>query len=360
MIRSVSRIAKTAMLAALVAGASLGASGPAQAQGKDFKVCWSIYAGWMPWGYLQDSGIMKKWADKYGISVEIVQINDYVECINQYTAGAYVAATSTTMDAISIPAAGGVDTTALIPGDYSNGNDGIVLKGKDKLEDIKGQKVNLVEFSVSHYFLARALETIGLSEKDVTIVNTADPDMIAAFPTADVTAMVTWNPMLASVDAMEGANLVFDSSKIPGEIVDALIVNTEALKANPELGKALIGAWFEALTVMKSAGPEGVAAREAMAKASGATPAEFDDQISKTMLFWTPAELLAFVSDPKLKESHDFVRKFLFDKGLLGQGATSPDAVGIQFPDGSVLGDANNIKLRFENEIAKLAADGKL
>ena len=46
---------------------------------KDFKVCWSIYVGWMPWGYLADSGIMKKWADKYGITVEIMQINDYVE-----------------------------------------------------------------------------------------------------------------------------------------------------------------------------------------------------------------------------------------------------------------------------------------
>ena len=54
---------------------------------KDFKVCWSIYVGWMPWGYIPKSGIMDKWADKYGINVEIVQINDYVESINQYTAG---------------------------------------------------------------------------------------------------------------------------------------------------------------------------------------------------------------------------------------------------------------------------------
>jgi NitT/TauT family transport system substrate-binding protein len=30
-------------------------------------------------------GIVKKWADKYGIEIEVVQINDYVESINQYT-----------------------------------------------------------------------------------------------------------------------------------------------------------------------------------------------------------------------------------------------------------------------------------
>ena len=82
---------------------------------------------------------MEKWADKYGISVEIVQINDYVESINQYTAGEYDGCAMTNMDALSIPAGGGVDTTALIVGDFSNGNDGIILKdGKDTLERHQG------------------------------------------------------------------------------------------------------------------------------------------------------------------------------------------------------------------------------
>src|SRR5688572_5231213 len=137
---------------------------PAMAAEKTaFRIAWSIYAGWMPWGYAADSGIMKKWADKYGISVEIVQINDYVESINQYTAGAFDGCVMTNMDALTIPAAGGVDSTALIAGDYSDGNDGIVLKGAGRqLADIKGQSVNLVELSVSHYLLARALDTVGL------------------------------------------------------------------------------------------------------------------------------------------------------------------------------------------------------
>ena len=46
---------------------------------------------------------MKKWADKYGIDVEIVQINDYVESINQYTAGAYDGCSMTNMYGLSIP-----------------------------------------------------------------------------------------------------------------------------------------------------------------------------------------------------------------------------------------------------------------
>ena len=39
-----------------------------------FSVCWSIYVGWMPWEYGDSSGIVKKWADKYDIEIDVVQI----------------------------------------------------------------------------------------------------------------------------------------------------------------------------------------------------------------------------------------------------------------------------------------------
>ncbi len=93
----------------------------------------------MPWGYAADSGIVKKWADKYGLTIEVTQFNDYVESMNQYTAGAYDAVTLTNMDALSIPAAGGVDTTAVIVGDFSAGNDAVILKDQAALADIAGR-----------------------------------------------------------------------------------------------------------------------------------------------------------------------------------------------------------------------------
>jgi len=327
---------------------------------KDFKVCWSIYAGWMPWGYMQDSGLMKKWADKYGISVEIVQINDYVESINQYTAGAYDGCTMTNMDALSIPAGGGVDTTALIIGDYSNGNDGIVLKDKSTLAEIKGQKVNLVELSVSHYLLVRALDSVGLAEKDITVVNTSDADMVAAYQTADVSSVVTWNPLLSEIEGMPKSTKVFDSSKTPGEIIDVMMVNTETLKANPDFGKALVGAWYEMMSIMSKDDEAGKAARTAMAKASGTDLAGYEAQLKTTAMFYTPAEAVAFTNDAKLIETMDFVRKFLFSKGILGTNAKSVDFVGIAFPGDKTLGDANNIKLRFDPSFMAMAAEGKL
>jgi NitT/TauT family transport system substrate-binding protein len=326
---------------------------------KEFKFAWSIYVGWMPWGWAEDTGVVKKWADKYGIIIDVVQFNDYMESVNQYTAGGFDGVTVTNMDALSVPSVGGVDTTSIIIGDYSNGNDAVILKDKTKLSDIKGQKVNLVELSVSHYLLARALESANLSERDITVVNTSDADIAAAYNTSDVTAVVTWNPIVQTVLAEKGANNVFSSANIPGEILDLAVVNTAVLKDNPDFGKALVGIWYETLGVMTSDTPVGKSAREVMAKASGTDLAGFESQLETTKLFPTPASALSF-SQGDLSTVNDRVRQFLFAHALLGTGAKSPDVVGIEFPGGKVLGNKDNIKLRFTDSFMKMAADGKL
>jgi NitT/TauT family transport system substrate-binding protein len=52
----------------------------------------------------------------------------------------------------------------------------------------------------------------------------------------------------------------------------------------------------------------------------------------------------------------DLVRHFSFEHGLLGDGAQSPDAVGIAFPNGEILGDPKNVKLRFSTQYMSEAA----
>jgi NitT/TauT family transport system substrate-binding protein len=354
---------KTRSLLTAVAAVCLLATSsmsPALAEKKnEFNISWTIYVGWMPWPYAVETGIVKKWADKYGIKINVTQINDYVESINQYTAGKFDGVAVTNMDALTIPAAGGVDTTAIIMGDYSNGNDGIVLKKGQTLADIKGQKVNLVELSVSHYLLARGLSTVKLSEKDIKTVNTSDADIVAASKTKDTTAIVAWNPQLLEVRSEPGATLVYDSSKIPGEIEDLLVVNTQTLKDNPALAKALVGIWYETIALMNDPGEKGKAAREAMAKLSGTDLANFESQLKTTHMYYEPKEAAAFMNGPDLVRIMDLVRSFSFEHNLLGEKVKSKDAVGIETPT-KTLGSTKNIKLRFDPSFMQLAADGKL
>ncbi|RAX37279.1 putative urea ABC transporter substrate-binding protein [Rhizobium tropici] len=352
---------KILSVTALSISLTLGLGSVASAAPKtSFKVAWSIYVGWMPWGYASDHGIVKKWADKYDINIEVTQFNDYVESMNQYTAGAFDAVTLTNMDGLSIPAAGGVDTTAVIVGDFSNGNDAVILKDKTSLADIKGQNVNLVEYSVSHYLLARALDSIKLSERDVKVVNTSDADMVAAYKTPDVSAVVTWNPLVSTILEELSAKKVFDSSQVPGEIIDLMVANSNVLKDNPNFGKALAGIWYETVALMKADTPEGKAAREAMGAASGTDLKGFEAQLAATKLFDKPAEAVAFTASPNLPKTMNLVRSFLFQKGLLGNGAPSADVIGIEMPDGKVLGDSANVKLRFTETYMKAVADASL
>jgi NitT/TauT family transport system substrate-binding protein len=348
-------------LAAIVAVSLFTAPVSHAAEAKtDFKLAWSIYVGWMPWQWADENGIVDKWADKYGITIEVTQFNDYVESINQYTAGAFDALTVTNMDTLSIPAVSGVDSTAVIVGDFSNGNDALILKDTANLADIAGQRVNLVEFSVSHYLLARALDSVGLAERDVTVVNTSDADMIAAYTTDDVTAVVTWNPLVAEIETMDNANNIFDSSMIPGEIMDLTIVNSDVLEANPNFAKALAGAWYETMAIMSSDTPEGAAARAAMGAASGTDQAGYESQLATTNMFYNASDAVAFAQSDELPELMIRVRDFLFAHALLGDGLPSADDIGIAFADGEVLGVEDNILFRFTDDYMEMAADGDL
>lgn len=322
-------------------------------------IAWSHYTGWEPIQFMKDSGILAKWGKRYGVTLDITPPMDYVESINQYTTGQFCAVAVTNMDALTIPAVGGVDTTFIVVGDYSNGNDGIVAKGSPLgVKNLVGTEVKLVEYTVSHYLLARALQMNGLNLQSVKTVNTSDSDIGALFATGNRgTVIVTWNPILMTARKTKDARLLFDSSRIPGEIIDGIAVRTGV---SENVKKAIVGAWFETMSILADrSGQRYRNALTRMAKSSGGSEADFTAQLKTTHLFLTPSDAAHFTKNAQLKQTMRFVRNFIFDVGLL-RGAKNPDVVGVQFPDGTVLGDAKRIRLRFDTKYMDMAAAGAL
>jgi NitT/TauT family transport system substrate-binding protein len=329
-----------------------------------FTVGWSVYVGWNPYYYMSKSGILRKWADKYGINIK-VQRFDYAPSLDAFVAKNIDACAMTNMEALDMPAAAGVDTTAVIIGDYSNGNDAILARGNLSLAQMPGKRVMLVEKTVSQYLFERAMAINGLSDqlKKVHYLNTSDSDIAAAFLTdSSKEVVVTWKPLVSQIVKAKGVKTLFNSSQIPGEILDLLVVRTDVLK-RPEgqkFAKAITGAWYEVMGLMSKQSPDTDKVLTGIAEASQDSLVSYKEQLSTTHMFFAPQAAAQMASSPDLKKTMDLVRNFCFSHGLLGDKTRSPDDVAVQFPDGSVIGKPDRIRFRYSTEYMQSAAQGKL
>lgn len=348
------------ILLALVITSHSAFSSEKEDQKKKFKVAWSIYAGWNPWSYAKESGILKKWADKYDISIDLIKM-DYIPSIEAYTSEEVDACVMTNMDALTIPVASGVASTAIIVGDFSNGNDALLVRNNLTIPQLSGKRVNLVEYSVSHYLLSRALDKNGLKDSDVKVVNVSDSDIAPAFvANNDQEAVVTWNPLVMEIMKTPGVSKIFDSSQIPGEVLDIMFVRNKVLKDNPKLGKALAGAWFEVMGIMSTRGGQSQSALTKMAQAGGSSLTEYKAQLKTTAMFYKASDAVSYTNTQEIKDNMRRVRNFCFKYKLLGDRVSKPDDLGIKFADGSILGDESNVQFIFDSSFMKMAAEGGL
>ena len=336
------------------------------AQKPTFTVGWSIYAGWTPYYYMNKAGILRKWADKYGIAIK-VQRFDYAPSLDAFVARNIDACAMTNMEALDMPAASGVPTTVVLIGDYSNGNDAVLVRGGLQLKDLAGKKMLLVEKTVSEYLFDRAMTLNGLRDqiKRVRLINTSDSDIATAFlGDTSANAVVTWKPMVSQIVKQRGIASLFNSSQIPGEILDLTVVRTDVLNradgSGRKFARALAGAWYEMLGMMSAPGAAGDKVLAAIAEGSQDTLASYKEQLSTTKMFYTAKSAADFGASPDLKQKMALVRQFCFDHGLLGAETKSVDEVAIRYPDGSVQGKADRVRLVFDLNYMRMAAEGKL
>jgi NitT/TauT family transport system substrate-binding protein len=343
------------------------APAPLQAATPKFVVGWSVYAGWNPYFYMAKSGILKRWADKYGIQIQ-VQRFDYAASLDAFVSKNIDACTMTNMEALDMPAASGVDSTAIIVGDYSNGNDAVLTRSNIALNQLAGKQIMLVQKTVSEYLLERAMDLNGLQSQipRLRLMNTSDSDIVGAFlGNSSNQVVVTWKPLVSEIlDQDKGVRDIFDSSKIPGEILDLLVVRTDVLNRPDGSGirfaKAITGAWYEAMANMAGSGPMHERAVRESAAASDDSSASYRNQLTTTHLFYTPQSAAAFTDSADLKQHMNLVRFFCFHHQLLGQGVKSADDVAIRYPDGTVQGRKDRVRFRYDSTYMHLAGQGHL
>ena len=109
-------------------------SGQRKIKPNKFRVVWANYVGYQPWNYADQFGILKKWADRYNIQIELVKM-DYLNSVKAYFKNEFDACSMTNVDAINYSGINGSYSSVILIENYSKGNDAIFTKDKLALNE---------------------------------------------------------------------------------------------------------------------------------------------------------------------------------------------------------------------------------
>jgi len=178
--------------------------------------------------------------------VQLVEFPSAAEMLLAYRNRAIDAATITTDDALRLAAEGQSPRLILLM-NRSNGADAVLAKPPiGDVASLKGRKVAVESNALGGYLLARALSSAGLKLADVEMISSrvdrADRDLAAG----TVESVVSYEPYRSRV-MRRGVVPIFDSSKIPGEIADVLVVPAATAEEPPAALREVVAGWFRAL-----------------------------------------------------------------------------------------------------------------
>ncbi|MDA0928022.1 MAG: ABC transporter substrate-binding protein [Proteobacteria bacterium] len=249
------------------------------ATGETLVVGYSDWPGWVAW----EVAIEKDWFAEAGVDVEFEWF-DYAASMEAFAAGQLDAVTMTNGDTL-VTGSTGAQSVMIILGDYSNGNDMVVAApGIGSVAELKGKKVGLEIGFVGHLLLLDALESVGLTEADVELVNVPTNETPQVLASRDVDAIVAWQPNSGqSLARVPGSTAIYTSSDQPGLIYDVLAVSPQSLASNREEWSKVVDVWYRVVDYILD--PNTVDdALSIMAARAGLSPEEYAPLLAGTKL----------------------------------------------------------------------------
>ena len=243
---------------------------PALLAAAPLKIAYSDWPGWVAW----EVAIQKGWIKDAGVDAEFLWF-EYGPSMDAFTAGKADAVMVTNGDSL-VTGANGAKNVVIMLTDYSNGNDQIVAKpGIKSIKDLKGKKIGLEVGLVEHLMLLNALKKAGLSEADVTIVNTPTNQTPQVFASGQVDAIAAWQPNAGqALKAVAGSSAIYTSADEPGLIYDTITVSPQSLAQHRAEWVKLVSVWNKTLAYINNPATKDDALK-IMAARTGSTPAEY-------------------------------------------------------------------------------------
>jgi sulfonate transport system substrate-binding protein len=113
-----------------------------------------------------------------------------------------------------------------------------------KIADLKGKRVAVTRGTDPHIFLVRALQSVGLTEKDIAPVLLQHPDGKTALIRGDVDAWAGLDPMMAQAEVEDGARLFYRNKD--ANTWGILNAREEFLKDHPDIVRRVLAVYEEA------------------------------------------------------------------------------------------------------------------
>lgn len=205
-------------------------------EGASFSLAWSEYPSWSVFGVASEKGIIQGEEGKLGPVEEewgvdiVLKEADYDTCLTLYGSSTVDAVCMTNMD--SLAPCLGRDSVAVLPTSTSVGADACIVVGIGEIDDLKGKTTYGLEKSVSQYAFERILIKQGKDPKGFPFRNMDPAAAAQAMQTGqeNIQSIMVWNPfVLQTLRTKEDSARLFDSSEIPEEIIDMVVVGKDVL-----------------------------------------------------------------------------------------------------------------------------------
>ena len=173
--------------------------------------------------------------------------------------------------------AGGVKLRILFVMDGSNGGDAVMAIPSIKtLADLKGKRIAITNIPLGVYMLSRTLNAANLTRQDVRIISSSESKHAEMYKQGRADAFVSYEPFKSQLAAL-GAHVIFDSSQIPNEIFDLMVVHEDVFQARRKEVCNVAHQWFRALEYTKQS-PEDATRR--IAERLGVSGQEYQAMLS--------------------------------------------------------------------------------
>ncbi|WP_375772188.1 ABC transporter substrate-binding protein [Archangium gephyra] len=232
--------------------------------------------------------------------VHLVEYRSSAQLMRAFRNGAIDAVSASLEEVLSLEQLGH-DPRVVLVLDASHGADCLMVRpDMESLSALAGRRVGSEESLLGMYMLTRVLEQARLRREDVRVEIGSLETQVETWQRGELDAVVTFEPYCQRLADL-GARKLFDSSRIPGEIVDVLVVRKDFLEARPRQVDALLRGWFATLA-WKQQHPE--EAMQRMAGRLGLEPRRFHEASSGVRLMDEQAQRpLLTGSRPGLQET---------------------------------------------------------